>query len=452
MISDFKKYWGILVYFLKHKIVIRRMLAFSARWNLPWLAARILAQLPKRLPLGSGSRAGEQRRILAFNFGKDEFFRDLEQIFSGDETFEIFAWPHYALESIAQSLLHPSLKHDNYLTDDPEIEMTKERYRKFISSTWRHHQAIRPVDAVISANFGYLVQREVAAALEKQGTPFIVMQKENLNAATPERRQIWQSIYRHKRGRFGGRRILVYNDMERELEISSGVVDPNRVEVVGMPRLDRFHRWRREHAICERTKKSAHVLFFSFSPTDKLTRDIAAKRNWGAFCTHTHHAVLGFAKDHGEVEITIKTKGTDDHDDELQKLLSSAGDIPDNLKIVSGGDAFELITNSDVVIGFNTTGLIEALALGKPVIVPRFGEAIDPVLRRLAIDLGNAVEYAESPLQIQELISSHVNHSRAVPSDLNPNVEQILRYWVGNDDGYAGRRAYEAIRREVIGR
>ena len=35
------------------------------------------------------------------------------------------------------------------------------------------------------------------------------------------------------------------------------------------------------------------------------------------------------------------------------------------------------------------------------------------------------------------------------PLNLPANVRKILKYWVGNDDGEAGRRAYDAIRHEV---
>ena len=53
------------------------------------------------------------------------------------------------------------------------------------------------------------------------------------------------------------------------------------------------------------------------------------------------------------------------------------------------------------MVGFNTTALIEALALGKPVIVPRYGEAKDPDLQKFIIDLGDAVEYADSPRELR---------------------------------------------------
>jgi hypothetical protein len=451
MIRRIKTYRDKLFTILKHKKTQRRALAFAARWRLPWLAALILVAVPKPLLARPGAQPGPgSRRILILNFGKEEFFRDIQEIFRDDTTFELVSWPHIALPSLAEVLLDRSLKHDTYLTNDPAIEATKTRYRRFLRSMWRYHQILRPIDAVISANFGYCVQREFATALEMRGTPFMIVQKENLNAATEERRRIWHAIYQNGRGKFGGRKILVYNQMERDLELSSGVASQERVEIVGMPRLDRLHRWRREHA--EATNAGpAKVLFFSFSRSDKLPQESGIAKDWGEFCADTHRAMVELAHARPDIEIVAKTKGIARQNDELLQLFNSvAKEPPSNLRIVAGGDAFQLLTESRVVVGFNTTGLIEALALGKPVVVPRFGEANDPQLRKLIIDLGDAVDYADSPQQLQELVTMYASRPVAPPLDLTPNVQKILKYWVGNDDGEAARRAYATIRREAL--
>ncbi len=452
MIRRIKKYKDTLLRILNHKDTMRGALAFAARWRLPWLAAAILVSIPQPLfPEESVQPSSRRRRILVLNFGKDEFFRDIEEIFRGDTAFELVTWPHNALSAIAEVLLDRSLRHNTYLTNDPAIEATKTRYRRFLGSMWRYHQLLKPIDAVISANFGYCIQREFATALETRGTPFLIVQKENLNAATEDRRRIWHAIYKNGRGKFGGRKILVYNQMERDLEVTSGVAGPERVEIVGMPRLDRLHRWRREHAEQEVNGGAAKVLFFSFSRSDKLPQESGIAKDWGEFCADTHRAMVELARSWPEIEFVAKTKGIGRQDEELYQILSSAAkEPPPNLRVVSGGDAFQLMTESRVVVGFNTTGLIEALALGKAVIVPRFGEANDPQLRNLIIDLGDAVAYADSPQQLQELVALYATRPVTSTHDLTPNVKKILKYWVGNDDGEAGRRAYNAIRHETI--
>jgi hypothetical protein len=451
MIQRLDEYRDKVRAILVHKDTRRRILSFAARWNLPWVAARLLATLAEPVPADNGRPPTGGRRILVLNSGKDEFLRDILEVFSEDDKFELLQWPQYALPAIADTILYPGLRHDTYVTDNPEVEATKPRYRKFAFAMWRHLQRIQPFAAVISPNFGYRVQRELAFALEQYGTPFMVLQKENLNAATEHRREFWRGVYRERRGKFGGRKILVYNQMERDLELSSGVVAPGQVEIVGMARLDRFHLWRREHAGPEPAGREANVTFFSFSRSDKIPVEARLTNGWGDFCTDTHRAMVDLARSRPDIHIHAKTKGLTRQDEELLNIVNSGAEGPPaNFHITSGGDAFELMAASRVVVGFNTTGVLEALALGKPVIVPRFGEAVDPVLRKFVIDVGDAVDYADSPAQLQELVLARATRPLDTPLELPERVRKILQYWLGNEDGLAGRRAYEAICREVM--
>jgi hypothetical protein len=125
-------------------------------------------------------------------------------------------------------------------------------------------------------------------------------------------------------------------------------------------------------------------------------------------------------------------------------LKTEANSLPSNLEIVSGGDPFHLIAASRVVVGFNTTGLLEAIAAGKPVIVPRFIEAGEPERQDLIIDLGEAVSYASSANHLVELILVEAKR-RKLAAELPEPAAKVLRYWVGNDDGQAGRRTLQAI-------
>ena len=148
------------------------------------------------------------------------------------------------------------------------------------------------------------------------------------------------------------------------------------------------------------------VLFFFFSRSDKLPKESGLGKDWGEFCADTHRAMIELARSRPDLEIIAKTKGIARQNQELSQALKSGGkEPPSNFRTVSGGDAFQLITESRVVVGFNTTALIEALALGKPVIVPRYGEAKDPDLQKFIIDLGDAVEYADSPRELREMVA-----------------------------------------------
>ena len=56
----------------------------------------------------------------------------------------------------------------------------------------------------------------------------------------------------------------------------------------------------------------------------------------------------------------------------IKKDVFGGMEIPANVEVVIGGDPFANITHASTVIGFHSTAILEAIAAGKRVIVPRF--------------------------------------------------------------------------------
>ena len=81
--------------------------------------------------------------------------------------------------------LVPRLGDNHYLSADPEVEASKLAYRHFLQAMWHHVQRLKPIDVVMSGNFGYYAEREFATALEAEGTPFIVLHKEKYEKSGP---------------------------------------------------------------------------------------------------------------------------------------------------------------------------------------------------------------------------------------------------------------------------
>jgi hypothetical protein len=422
--------------------LLRRSLRFAADHRQPKLAARVLKWCCER---GEGANTG--LRILVLNSNKDGIAADAEE--SLGSHFSVIRWPAYLLKICARSFLGTRLDDVNlYLRNDLETETVKWQLREFFAAMWSHFQVHLPVDAVVTANFGFRWEQEFAAALEMTGTPFIVIQKENLNGITPTRWAFWESIYK-SRGRFGGRKILTYNDVERRLEIASGIVAPERVSVTGMPRLDRMHSWRKEHAGRQSGSRNC-VVFFSFDRRDKIAPGPEfAHLNWGSFCEETHRALFSLAVSRPDLHVVMKTKSQTQQYADFVEMMSKFGRIPPNLEIVTGGDPVQLIKDAGIVVGFNTTANLESLAAGKTVIVPRFGEALNEALQPFILDLGNAVEYSESPEDLKRRIEDHAARPAMIPSGLSPEVSEILKKWVGNHDGASGSRVLAAVRSEI---
>lgn len=449
------------------KAIVWPLLGLLARLDQPWLAGQVLRLITRRLSIPSHAPTRPQYRVLALNVNKSGGLEDIEESFRDAAKFDVIAWPSYALRPMANVLLSPELDHNNYLTDDPNVEGSKDTYRRFLKNLWRHFRPAMKIDAVIASNFSYCHQREFGAALEELGTPFIAIHKENVRP--PKRvKEYWTKLYKEHRGPFAGRKILVYNEIERNLEVSTDVAEPGMIEVTGMPRLDKLHRWRRKHAGPANPHDELQVLFFAFSRQNKLSapgkKQLAnassrgfhsidgdwGRLGWDQMWCDSHKAMIDVARANPDIRVIIKFKSQLRKSIELQELLQSGEEsLPPNLEVVAGGDPFELIVASQVVVGFNTTGLLEAVAAGKLVVVPRFLEAAAEERRDLVIELGDAALYPGSREELARLVSDLARSRPPVPEALAAPAMETLRYWVGNDDGAAGARVFAAIQQEI---
>jgi len=322
---------------------------------------------------------------------------------------------------------------------------------------------VRRIDAVVSGNFSYASERELAAALQERGVPFIALHKENLK--TPGRVEFFERVYRERRGPFTGQKILVYNEVERDLQIRAGVAAPERIAIAGMPRLDRLHAWRRSNAGSVQRER---ILFFIFSPATGMPRIARKGETPGAvrfedeeegagdislreLSDQTCRAVLDVAQKNPDIAIVVKSKGRRRDLDETAKLfgLRSEAELPPNIRIVHGGDVLPLIAEASVVCGFNSTALLEAVAAGKPIAMPWFAEAQRPEVLPYVIDLRNVGIAATSPQDLADALIRLARNPRPVPAELDTAAQDALRYWTGNADGRATARARGAILREI---
>jgi hypothetical protein len=170
---------------------------------------------------------------------------------------------------------------------------------------------------------------------------------------------------------------------------------------------------------------------------------------WTKLHLEFHEAAARLARKYPGLDVVVKGKA------DLPKWLkATTGGSLDfdgigNLRVVVGGDPHELIKAASVVTGFGTTALLETLAAGKQLVLPRFAEAAAGDTVPYVLDLGDAARCAESPEEFVELLRDGADGDPTPVQAMDWETAQVLDKWAGNSDGAAGRRVAEAVLGEI---
>jgi hypothetical protein len=394
--------------------------------------------------------AGTTARYHILIIEKAIFNEDALEVLGAAPEIQVFGLRRVFLKVMALGVLPRHVCDDaTYVSEDPAAADAKIRYLKLCRGVWRYLSVIRRYDLVLTGNWCYWAEREFATALEECATPFVVLHKEGIKP--PARSLMLRELFKKTRGQFTGRRVLVYHESERDHQIDGCIAKPEQITIVGMPRLDRLHAWRKRAAmgyVKARSEKPL-ALFLAFIPNNFLPSysGIDCDMAWTQLCTGTYRAAIILAQSHPEIDVIIRPRGYEHI--EVEYLLKQQGVLPSNLRIVVEGDITPLIEASWLICGHNTTVLLEGLAAGKPVIVPHFGEALDDRYKGYIVDLGEAVEHADSVSDLVTRLEAHCSSERAVQEPLSPAVLVELAKWTGNPDGAASSRALDALRLEL---
>jgi hypothetical protein len=415
------------------------LLYFSAKANLPRLCAVILLACVQRIG-PTRKTTGDAIHILALN--KSVFIEDVLSITNQMDNVELFLLGRTHLHFVAKAFFRKGTDDNNY--HDLASDQIINRYREFLTALWQHLNDRLKIKCALSGNFSYFEERELAYVLEADGVPFVAVHKECLK--TPGRIEEYEGLYRSHKGPFWGGRILVYNNIERDLIVRTKVAAADKVAVVGMPRLDAMHRARTSQGTACAAKS---VLLISFHK-DLNTLESGSdehRPSLGNIWESVHRAMFELADRRTEVQVTIKTKG--DRKDvawiaELVQRYSLKLDLP-NLRVVHGGDIRELLIATKVVCGVHSTALLEALAANKPVIVPEYDELADGSNDRHLVDFGGTVIRVSSRAELMTLLDTELDaevHGVELPDE----TRGLLNFWLGNDDGRASERAAAEIK------
>lgn len=271
------------------------------------------------------------------------------------------------------------------LNPDNDFLVKQNKYQNFLKHFLPKFFSYLKIDIVIGAAIHYRQDYDLASVSHQLGIPTFILHREG-NLASAEIRKVYENRCRNYNA-FHGTHLVVQNDIQKEISISAGYVKANQCSNVGILRMDNFldkvnTSFQFQDNKCKRNRKK--ITFFSFGPSTGI---ITAKpNNWPydeenylqKFCYATHTAMFHYAKNNPNLDVIIKPKWGGNWVEHIHKIAKKQNyelQKITNLKIEPELNVHNLLFESDVVIGFGSTTLLEASILGLPVIMPLYEEA-----------------------------------------------------------------------------
>lgn len=417
---------SLLIFFIKFSLFI----------NCPKLTALFLAMI--------ASKVNNRGDFTVLCLGRSIFLNDIEALANfGKRIKYIVIFKNYF-----------RMIFDYFLTESEKNQLTEDNYhiRDFANDAKRKYNlylcqmipALRRLikfDAVLSGNFAYPEQQELEEVCTKQRIPFIILHKEGL--IIPGFEKEWADLY--KVFKFKGAEVLFYNNKFKKLLLDShfqGISEDN-VKVVGMPRFDLYFSLPKE----EKKNINKQIVFFSLYPEDKILglfieNDNNKIQKIKNRLDDFHKWVMNFASKHRDIKVIIKTKFAEHYFQYVSKIFTDnfKEDIS-NLVITNIGEPFDLIRNSMAVISFNSGTSLEALAIGKVLISPYFGDLISDKPWDYFEQYPELVNYAKTEADLEKYI---LNFDMYLCRD-TINKKKLFEELLGNSDGRSSTRAENAI-------
>ncbi len=267
----------------------------------------------------------------------------------------------------------------NYKSYLKEHDKNKSDYRFFLEKVFRDIQAKEKIYGIINFNIFYKSDFELAKVCNKLGIKLVTFHKEGIMSPNQAINAI--KVYKNLNDKYLGFKIGVGNLDEKKRIIKSKISHGNKIYLIGGPKINYFHKL----SVNNKINKKISIVFFQYTKKrGNFISKIEAKNIYDHYkkrdydwdntetkCIKSLIAICNKFKD--KVEVTFKIRVNTWNKPRIFENIY----IPKNFKIVSSASGFQHIKNSNVVISYNSSTLIEALAAKKIVLMPFFDKKID---------------------------------------------------------------------------
>ncbi len=368
--------------------------------------------------------------VLYKSFGSD----DIEQLKKNKKNdFNFFYFPRNNLKIIFNYYfkgINNDLNDDKYFSSDESIEKAKKDYRNFLVKTLDIFNKKHNFNGILSFNFRYKAKKELHLACKILKIKFIVCQKESLHYSDNGPLTELYIKINSLNGEFKGDYMTVYTKKFKEVLIKASVINSEKIFVVGMPRADYYYQ------NINPQKKHVLLLMPFWTPRKNLLKKLSFDIK--KYSQNVTNVILDFALNNPEEHVIIKMKMFDKFDKHLESVIKNKN--IKNVFIKRGGNANNLIKDAKVVVGFQSTGLLEALILRKPVIVPYAGIKINDMFEKCILNLNEVTYSVKDNASMIKYLEDICKNKIHFPIKDKSKVDSIIDHYIGNYDGKSSDR------------
>lgn len=315
------------------------------------------------------------KTLLVLNHSR--FIMDLEPI-SKDGRVNLLILPSKIQTRINSLFLNLSISYEaeNYLRNNEECINLVSFINKMIGSINRKYNLC----GIFTCSFYYKQDYPYMFSSVK-GVPFYTLFKEYMIDEIQVSRTIER--YKERRYKFNGDTLFLANNTVKKVLVKASVCNEAQTKIVGSPRFDEIFKTDKSFL----KEKRNSIILFSFFHCSGLV-ELKGKNNFwttdendGFFklFRDVHVAFVELARENREINFIIKTKfGSHWHDQIKNTIFHEMGinlENEKNIQLVCEESAQSLIKRSSIVVAFNSTTVLESLAMGVDVVIPIFHEA-----------------------------------------------------------------------------
>ncbi len=432
----------ILHYIFYTRIYINKLLIpFLVKFNmfnlLSYLLIFNLSKIKKILP---PKKTKYRVLVLSKSAGIDDLIESQKKYNSNILYLEC---PRFFFLYIYQAIFkdHPEISDVKYFSNKPEVKKLKIKYKNFLVSFLKIFKKKYYFHKFIGFNFIYRAERELHAASRELKIPFSILFKECVLTESQKNCNIF--TYKKNKEKSKAYKIAVYSSYAKKYLIKANIIKNEKIKVIGCPRLAISFSYKKfvpknqilYYAIENyRGLPNPYFKIFgkSFYKDYKQYTLSNSKFNWRELHIKTLKLLKDFAIKNPKTSIIIKTKTGDKY------VQTDYSNLPKNIKIYKSGVGHVFLKDSKVVIGWNSTAILEAIAANRFILLPYFFKK-NKFSQESELKLGLKKEnYGYSENDFLKKLNFLFNRKYVIRNKYN-NLNS-LDYYLGNSKNDAGLR------------